>query len=403
MTGGDGRRRVLVVATWYPTSSAPLGGTFVAEQVRTLEARFDVAVIAPDWRRPRRLLARPVRAVTPAPGDPYRPIARCWVPRSPRLAGSAYEAAVERAYGRIVQETGRPDVIHAHVAYPGGFAAAKIGERHGIPVVLTEHAGPFSMLFTSPFTAEAIRWTLSRVSRILAVGPSLRAEILQVVPDRQVDVVGNVIDTAFFTPGEQAETQRRPPMGRPLRIATVGSSAPLKGVDVLLEAVHMLTAAGVAVELVVAGDSPERASLEGESRRLDIDDRCRFVGHVSRSDVREYLRWCDLYVSASRHESFGVSIAEALACERPVVVTRSGGPESFVEPEFGLIVEKDDPTALADAIRRFASGAICLDGAVGRKRIAERFGRDAFLESITRIYDDLVAGAGRAGTPEGRS
>jgi teichuronic acid biosynthesis glycosyltransferase TuaC len=382
---------VLVVATWYPSASYPVGGIFVAAQVEALRSRYDVAVVAPDARGPRKLLARPVRAVTPSPGDPFRPIARSWIPRSPRSTGSAYEAAVERTYRRIVRESGRPDVIHAHVTFPGGYAAATVGERHGIPVVLTEHAGPFSLLLTSPFAADAIHWTLGHASRVIAVSPSLRDEILRFAPGCPVDVVGNVIDTAFFAPGDPDPAGSRTPPERPLRVLTVGLAAPQKGVDVLLDSIHVLTGTGVAVELVVAGDGRARAPLEAQSRRLTIDDRCRFVGNVSRSDVRGYLRWCDLYVSASRHESFGVAIAEALACERPVVVTRSGGPESFVEPEYGVIVQPDDPTALADAIRGIASGTVHLDGAIGRKRIAERFGRDAFLENIGRIYDEVIA------------
>lgn len=391
MTRLGGRQRVLVVATWYPSGSSPVGGTFVAAQVEALRSRYEVAVIAPDLRGPRRLLARPMRSVTAAPGDPFRPIARCWIPRSPRSAGGAYEDAVERTYGRVVRESGRPDVIHAHVTFPGGFAAAKVGERHGIPVVLTEHAGPFSMLFTSPFATDATRWTLSHVSRVVAVGPSLRDEILRFAPRCPVDVVGNIIDTGFFTPGDPDPTGSRTLPERALRVLTIGLAAPEKGVDVLLNAIHALTVAGVAVELVVAGDAPSRASLEAQSRRLGIDGRCRFVGNLSRWDILGYLRWCDLYVSASRHESFGVAIAEALACERPVLVTRSGGPDSFVEPEYGVIVEPDDPVALADAIREIAAGDICLDGAIGRKRIAERFGRDAFLANISRIYDDVIA------------
>jgi L-malate glycosyltransferase len=390
MTRQGRRRRVLVVATWYPSASFPVGGIFVAAQVEALRSRHDVAVVAPDVRGPRRLLTRPVRAAGPAPGDAYRPIARSWIPRSPRSVSSAYEAALERTYRLIVQGSGRPDVIHAHVTFPGGYAAAKVGERHGIPVVLTEHASPFSMLFTSPFAADAIRWTLGHVSRIVAVGPSLRDEILRFAPGRSIDVVGNVIDTGFFAPGDPDEADRRPPTGRPLRVLAIGLAAPQKGVDVLLDAIQALMEGGVAVELVVVGDGPARPSFEDQSRRLCIDDLCRFVGNVSRSEVRRYLRWCDLFVSASRHESFCVAVAEALSCGRPVVVTRSGGPESFVGPEYGVIVEPDDPTALVDAIRGIASGKVRLDGTIGRERIAERFGRDAFLDNISRIYDEVL-------------
>lgn len=382
--------RVLIVATWYP-SGASVGGTFVAEQVDALRSRFDVTVIAPELRGWRRLLAHPMRSAVSVPGDVHRPIARSWIPGSLRSASRAYEAAVEQAYRRSVQEAGRPDVIHAHVAFPGGFAAAKVGERHGVPVVLTEHSGPFSMLLTSPYMAEATRWTLRHVARVVAVGPSLADEILRFLPGCSVDVVGNVINTEFFAPDGRVQAECRVSPERPLRILTIGLQAPQKGVDVLLDAMRVLADGGVKVELVLGADGPSRADLQDRSRRLGIEDHCHFVGRLSRTEVLRWLHWCDLYVSASRHETFGVAIAEALACARPVVVTRVGGPESFVEPEFGVIVEPGDPGALAAAIREIASGARQLDGGVGRRRISERFGRDAFLAKISAIYDDAIS------------
>jgi glycosyltransferase involved in cell wall biosynthesis len=389
MTDKRGRLRVLIVATWYPSGSA-IGGTFVADQVDALRSRFDVAVIAPVAQGWRKFSVRQLRSTQRAPGDIYRPIARAWIPRLAGPAGRAYEAAVERSYRRSIQEVGRPDVIHAHIAFPGGLAAAKVGERHGIPVVLTEHAS-FSWLLESPPAKEATRWTLRHVSRVIAISSSLRDEILRFSPGCRVDVVGNVIDTEFFAPDDGARAEPLVSLERPLRMLTIGLNAPDKGVDILLDAMRLLADGDVNVELVIAGDGPSRADLEDRCRRLGIEDRCRFVGLLSRTDILKWLHWCDLYVSASRHETFGVAIAEALACARPVVVTRSGGPDSFVEPEFGIVVEPGGPEALAAAIREIASGTRPLDGDIGRRRISERFGREAFLTKVSAIYDDVIS------------
>ena len=85
-----------------------------------------------------------------------------------------------------------------------------------------------------------------------------------------------------------------------------------------------------------------------------------------------------------------MAVAEALACERPVLVTRSGGPETLVEAEYGIVVEPNDPTALARAIQELALGTARFDAAAGRRRIVERFGPNAFLDRIGRIYDELI-------------
>lgn len=398
------RRRILVVASWYPSGAAATG-IFVADQVDALLTKHDVTVIAPEQRGLRLLLARRSHPTTTSEDHVIRPVARQWVPRSARAAKRAYGSAVEAAYRSVERRVGRPDVIHAHVTYPGGFAAVKVGRRHGIPVVVTEHAGPFAAILTSPQVEDAARWTLQHAARVIAVAPSLRDEMHRLVPDCAIDVVGNVVDTDFFTPGPEPRPDGAAPPRHTVRLFTSGVQAPQKGVDILLAAVQTLVAAGVDVELVVGGDGPSRAELQREALRLGVAAQCRFAGSLSRSQVREELRACDLYVSASRHESFGLAIAEALACERPVVATRAGGPESFVEPAYGVLVAPGDPAALATAIRNVATAGSRLDGHLGRRRIVERFGQEAFLAAMDRVYGAVIASAedGRAFADGGRN
>jgi L-malate glycosyltransferase len=383
-------RRVLVVATWYP-DGASAAGSFVADQVRCMQTRHDVTVIAPAWRGWGRALRRPVRPPLVASDGVYRPLARPLVPGSIRSAARAYEAAVAGAIERYVHDRGLPDIIHAHVAFPGGFAAAKAGSRYAVPIVLTEHAAPLALLLTTPYATSATRWTYSHVNRVLAVGPTLREEILDLAPDASVTLLGNLVDTEEFRPDDGVDESAPASMlHRPLRLLSIGLQAPQKGIDVLLEAVRRLGDDGVDVELAVGGDGPSRAGLEALSERLGTQDRCRFIGRLARDQVRGWLHWCDLYVSASRRESFGVAIAEALACARPVVVTRSGGPEHFVEPEFGRVVAADNPAALATAISDVATGLSVLDGRAGRRYVAQHFGREAFLAQLDAVYDDVL-------------
>ena len=261
------RRRILVVASWYPSGAAATG-IFVADQVDALLTKHDVTVIAPEQRGLRLLLARRSHPTTTSEDHVIRPVARQWVPRSARAAKRAYGSAVEAAYRSVERRVGRPDVIHAHVTYPGGFAAVKVGRRHGIPVVVTEHAGPFAAILTSPQVEDAARWTLQHAARVIAVAPSLRDEMHRLVPDCAIDVVGNVVDTDFFTPGPEPRPDGAAPPRHTVRLFTSGVQAPQKGVDILLAAVQTLVAAGVDVELVVGGDGPSRAELQREALRL---------------------------------------------------------------------------------------------------------------------------------------
>ena len=151
---------------------------------------------------------------------------------------------------------------------------------------------------------------------------------------------------------------------------------------------------GLPFRLEIGGEGPSRPSLEQQVQQLGLADRVTFLGRLARPEVRDALGRADLFVLASPHETFGVVVAEAMACGLPVVITRSGGPEAFVPTGAGVVVEPGDPTSLADAIADFASGRTPLDGSLGRAEIVRQFGPDAFLAAIEDVYERVVAAPG---------
>ncbi len=394
--------RVLIVATWYPSDDDPIAGSFVEEQAVALLTRYEVAVIAPDLRGWRAIVGhgvgRSVRTETRRGIRVVRPRAMAIVPRSVHWgqAAAAYERAVATAFRQLSESWGRPDLIHAHVVHPGGWAAIRLARRERIPAVLTEHSSPFSMHLSSAVSRAHVQWALAKADALIAVGDSLRKQMLEVAPTRSGDiaVLGNVIDTAYFQPGGRSSESRRS-----TRLASIGALTPQKGIDALLRACALVRDRGLAFELQVGGDGPSRPALEGLSRELGLADRVRFLGQLSRDGVRDLLQGADVLVHPSRHETFGVVVAEAMACGLGVIVTRSGGPESFVAPGSGLIVPPDDVPAMADAITDLVTGHVVLDGPAAREEIVRRFSPEAFLDAIEPIYARLT---GTVTVPPGR-
>jgi glycosyltransferase involved in cell wall biosynthesis len=133
-------------------------------------------------------------------------------------------------------------------------------------------------------------------------------------------------------------------------LAFAGRLGPQKSVDVMLEAVARLPD----VALVVAGDGPDRESLERRAHDLGVDGRARFLGSVPRDGVLRLFRAADASVLSSSWENLPHTLLEALAVGSPVIATSVGGvPEVVRDGENGLLVPARDPQALADAIRRF--------------------------------------------------
>jgi glycosyltransferase involved in cell wall biosynthesis len=389
------RLHIAVVASWYPTTREPLGGIFVRDQASVLAERYDVTLIAPRLtmvsRRPATWssLVPSLRnaAAEAASDDDVVPTIRpraISVRRAPWLSERSYERAILRGL-RDRRERDRPDILHAHVVLPAGLAAVHVGRLLGIPVVLTEHSSPFSVHLASDRMRSRVVEALRGASRVVAVGEGLRAEIRRVAPV-PVDVLGNVIAPAFF-----AQPPHPVRLHRPLRLLGVGFLVPQKRFDLLLDAVARIPPDRLLLDVIIVGDGPEEGALRAQASRLGLAYRARFVPMGPRTELVRWLEWCDVIVSSSDHESFGLVIAEALATGRPVVATASGGPEGFVDPDIGFLVRRDDPDALAAAIcdlPRFLAG---FDPAVARGRMADRFGPKSFLDRIAALYEEITA------------
>ena len=140
-------------------------------------------------------------------------------------------------------------------------------------------------------------------------------------------------------------------------LVTVARIVQNKGIDIVLRALKILDRSHVPYRYVVAGDGPERSSLESLAIELGLQEKVHFAGSVSEEDKWRLLQSSDLFVMPSRvnpreqHEGFGIAFLEAAACSVPAVGSKAGGiPDAVIDGETGILVEPESPEKLADAL-----------------------------------------------------
>jgi glycosyltransferase involved in cell wall biosynthesis len=145
------------------------------------------------------------------------------------------------------------------------------------------------------------------------------------------------------------------------------------------------------VQLVIAGDGPERQNLQELAQRSGVSDRIHFLGKLTRMGVLNAMSHASAFVLSSRYETFGVVLIESLALGVPVIATRCGGPESIVQEGDGVLVPVDDVPALAAAMRQLYQSHEEYDAEGIRERCRARFSEQVVSSMLMDRYNRVLS------------
>ena len=207
-------------------------------------------------------------------------------------------------------------------------------------------------------------------------------------PGRMV-AIHNGIDIDRFSFDDDARSNIRAELGlnstTPLLLA-VGRLWEQKDYPTLLQAFSRLSNGRDCPHLAIVGDGPLLVALQNLADTLGVTDQVRFLG--VRHDVGSLMSACDLFVLSSAWEGFGLVVAEAMACGRPVVATDCGGVREVVG-DAGFLVPPKDADALSQAMQKGLelNREECDQlGAKARERVVSRYSFDVMAERYLSVY-----------------
>jgi glycosyltransferase involved in cell wall biosynthesis len=130
------------------------------------------------------------------------------------------------------------------------------------------------------------------------------------------------------------------------RLVWTGRLSPQKGIDLLLPALARVVAAGRDFRLEIIGDGPKRTDLTALCREFGLDDRIVFSGAVKQEGIRNRLAAADVFVLPSRYEGMSNAALEAMEAGLPLLLTRCGGIDTYVDEGVGWVCEPENPDSL---------------------------------------------------------
>jgi glycosyltransferase involved in cell wall biosynthesis len=296
------------------------------------------------------------------------------------------------------------DVIHIHTPFIAHYLGLWLARRLQVPTVETYHT------YFEEYLDKYVSWLPRRTLRLAArrfsvsqcravdalVVPTLpMAEVLQrygVTAAPHVIPTGIPTDAFVAGDGARFRARHRIPAARPV-LLYVGRVAHEKNIDFLLKAHQAVVRARPDALLVIAGEGPARRSLEDFVKRHALAEHVRFVGYLDRrSDLPDCYAAADAFVFASRTETQGLVLLEAMKLGIPVISTAvMGTAEIMRDRRGGLVAEETVPDFSSKTLRLLGDPELRAQLGLEASKKAEEWSAPATAQRMLGLYDELSA------------
>jgi len=377
---------ILLVSTIYPSDKNPVKGIFVHQQALALQqAGYQVRVMVPQYPHPRRVLNGSFSLRDAISRYEYEgiPVWNFLFFPITNMHRRMTAAITVRNVKRYIAEFGRPDIIHSHFIYYGGVIGSIIREKFDIPLVITAHSSENFLETKSRSRSGETTSILTGAQQAISVSKYLADRLKEITGHDRIKLIPNLVDTSFFTIRTDKKDQAQ------FTFTAIGNLIPLKKFDNLITAFSSL-AKDHAIHLHIIGAGPQEKNLRMLANQLGVENKISFTGRSNRDQLRSYYWKTDALVSTSSIETFGVTLIEAMACGVPVLATRSGGPEEIINDTNGLLIEKNDASALANGLSSMIKNRQRFDPDTIRTGCVEKYGYKIIAEQLTAVYKEVL-------------
>lgn len=365
---------ILFLASWYPSKVHATLGNFVQRHAQAIATKHNVTLVylAKDIH-----LKSPFQIEVESVNDVKEII--CYY-RDKGILGSGYL----KAFNHVLKNELKPDIelfniVHVNVLFKAGYLAKRLKELYQIPYIITEH-------WTGYHNGKEVGWIQKLLSKkiaqnatqIVPVSEHLATAMKNFGLHTSYSVVPNVVDHELFQP-----TKEKNDTYTFIHVSSLVDDH--KNVSGILRAFHSIyQTLNIRLEIVGDGDITPYQDL---SNQLGIpSDKISFTGAQPLTSIAQRMAAAHCLILFSNYENQPCVIPEAHSTGIPVIATDVGGIKEHLSPQHGILIKKQDETALTEAMKTIYKNRETYDSAWLRSYAIDHFSVQAIAEAYTRVY-----------------
>jgi len=371
--------KVLILSSWYPNIENNVSGIFVKEQAKALiKIGINAVVFFPyDKSLNKNQLIKNYEdgILTYRANTDY--LNNSKISRINSVIKSI------KLLKRITEEN-KIDIIHSHVCYSAGFVAAFYKKFYEMPYIITEHMSYIKSYAAKAYNYKLFKYSYFHADKVIFVSEFLCNELIKLGFAFNKEIIGNVVEM----PDNNLVSRVRG--NNEFNIIFIGlmDITEVKGLQYFIPALSnfIKNHPEYDIKFTLVGDGEKRCTYEELCSELNIREKCNFLGKIPKGNIEALILQNDFLVLPSIKETFGSVLIEAMACGKPVLATKCGGPNEFVNDKVGTLVEPMNIKELENGILYMINNYNNFDFNYIKSYAAENFSYKAIGEKLKSIY-----------------
>jgi glycosyltransferase involved in cell wall biosynthesis len=372
-----------MITKWYPNSEDPQLGVFIQKHARAIALENSISVLYAYG-----IAGQKDKFSLTVSSNSNVSEYICYFRKNTGILSSVingirYFRSILIAYHRAKKDQSKFDLVHAYILLRTALIGKYLSWTNKIPLVISEQWSGYA---TGKYNLRSSfnKWLTGYFCKS-AAGLSMVSNFLQTkmhehgLSNSNEAITSNVISKTF--PSTRNESEK-------INVLLVADLVDeIKNISAVIKAAAKARDEGHQFVIRIIGQGPDQTTLLRLAETLKvINTTVIFEGLKTNEEVYDYLKQCDFLIMNSRFETFSLICVEAMSCSKPVLATKCGGPEEFVNESNGILIPVDDDIELFNQFLFMLKNFRRFDPDVIRKSVEDRFSEKKVAQTFSEWY-----------------